>query len=127
MIDGRRSLAATEAIIDTGSTLILGPAKEVEEFYERIPYATPAVDDNGTKSGLYTSSSSHNRFPRPSLKLQVLSSVPCDFNNTIALKFGGTAFPISPDIFNLGPVGDQSNRCYGGIAFQSKIGEKTIQ
>jgi cathepsin D len=45
---------------------------------------------------------------------------------TIALKFGKRAFPISPNIFNLGPVHGQPNRCYGGMAFQSKFGEKTL-
>lgn len=101
VLDGRKVFSATEAIIDTGSTLILGPAEAVAAIYGRIPGASPAFNRDGIKSGLYT--------------------IPCNFNMTIALEFGGTAFPISPNIFNLGPVYGQPNRCYGGMAFQSKI------
>lgn len=101
MLDGREVVSVTQAIIDTGSTLILGPAEVVEAIYGRIPGAIPALDPNGIKSGLYT--------------------VPCNFDMTIALKFGKRAFPIAPSIFNLGPVNGQPNRCYGGMASQSKI------
>lgn len=61
-LNGRQVFSATQAIIDTGSTLILGPAEVVGAIYGRIPGAIPA---DGTKLGLYTSSSSHNRCPRP--------------------------------------------------------------
>jgi hypothetical protein len=67
-LNGRQVFSATQAIIDTGSTLILGPAEVVEAIYERIPGAIPALNRDGTKSGLYTSSSSSTRFLRPSLK-----------------------------------------------------------
>lgn len=67
-LDGHNVFSETEAIIDTGSTLILGPAEVVAAIYERIPGAMPALNHDGTKSGLYTSSSSSNRFLRSSLK-----------------------------------------------------------
>ncbi|KAH9046546.1 acid protease [Lactarius hengduanensis] len=103
MLDGREVVSVTQAIIDTGSTLILGPAEVVEAIYGRIPGAIPALDPHGIKSGL-----SYRQFP-------------CNFDMTIALKFGKRAFPIAPSIFNLGPVNGQPNRCYGGMASQSKI------
>lgn len=68
MLDGREVFSATEAIIDTGSTLILGPAEVVAAIYEYIPGAIPTLNRDGTKSGLYSSSSSRNRFLSPFLK-----------------------------------------------------------
>jgi hypothetical protein len=46
---------------------------------------------------------------------------------TIALQFGRRAFPIPPNKFNLGPVSGEPDRCYGGMAFQMKFGEMTLQ
>jgi hypothetical protein len=68
MLDGRKVFSTTEAIIDTGSTLILGPAEVVAAIYERIPGAIPTVNSDGTKSGLFSSSSSRNRFISSFLK-----------------------------------------------------------
>lgn len=101
LLDGRKVFSATEAIIDTGSTLILGPSEVVAAIYERIPGAMPALKGDGANSGLYT--------------------IPCNFDMTIALQFGRRVFPISPSKFNLGPVESDPSRCYGGIASQSKF------
>jgi hypothetical protein len=69
LLDGRKVFSATEAIIDTGSTLILGPSEVVAAIYERIPGAMPALKGDGANSGLYTSSSSRNCFLKSFLTL----------------------------------------------------------
>ena len=68
VLDGRQVFLATQAIIDTGSTLILGPPEVVTAIYERIPGAHPSLKGDGTRSGLYTSSSYCNSFLTSSLK-----------------------------------------------------------
>lgn len=69
VLDGRKVLSATEAIIDTGSTLILGSPEVVAAIYKRIPGAKPALKGDRANSGLYTSSSYRNSLLKPSLKL----------------------------------------------------------
>ena len=68
VLDGHKFLLATQAIIDTGSTLILGPPEVVAAIYEQIPGAHPSLKSDGTNSGLYTSSSYRNGVLKPSLK-----------------------------------------------------------
>lgn len=80
------------AIIDTGTTLIIGDSDAVSKFYSQIPGAQPAFDTVG--QGMYT-------FP--------CSSVP-----TISFTFGGKAFPISQDDFNMGTTGSDG-QCVGSI------------
>ncbi|KAI0048762.1 acid protease [Auriscalpium vulgare] len=102
----------SSCIIDTGTTLIIGPEAAVNAFYAQIPYAAPLVFDGssvGATSGLYT--------------------IPCDFNSTINLSFNKTAFSISPDTFMLGldetildtikliPADTTTNTCIGGLGF----------
>jgi len=45
--------------------------------------------------------------------------VPCSFNTTISIQFGGANFAIEPQTFNLGSVSAKSTNCYGGIAVVS--------
>ena len=48
-------LSERSAVIDTGTTIIIGDQKDVEEIYSQIPGSKPAPDTLG--EGLFTSSS----------------------------------------------------------------------
>lgn len=47
--------------------------------------------------------------------------VPCASVPDVSLTFGGTAFPISADTFNLGQVAVGSPDCVGGITGEDGI------
>jgi hypothetical protein len=51
--------------------------------------------------------------------------VPCDTDVTVSIAFGGTAFAISPDTFNLGSDGS-SNSCLAGIGADDSIGKHPV-
>ncbi|KAH8085454.1 acid protease [Cristinia sonorae] len=87
--NGQKSVGRTPAIIDTGSSLIVGDRANVERFYATVPGA------QAFKNGLYT--------------------VPCDNIPAVTISIGGTAFPIDPQYFNQGPVSVGSTQCVGGI------------
>ncbi|KAI0064042.1 acid protease [Artomyces pyxidatus] len=99
-INGRTLLFEhnTAAIIDTGTTLILGDELGVATVYAGIPGAFPAPQYG---QGLYT--------------------IPCDFKTPISMTFGGQAFAISPDTFNMGQVSEGSKRCIGGLAVETSF------
>lgn len=86
------------AIIDTGTTLIIGDADAVDKLYSQIPGAQSAFDTVG--KGMYT-------FP--------CSSVP-----SISFTFGGKAFPIAQDAFNAG-TSTEEGRCVGSIIASDKM------
>ncbi|KAH8085458.1 aspartic peptidase domain-containing protein [Cristinia sonorae] len=86
----QQTVGCTAAIIDTGSSLIIGDRVNVDKLYATIPGSR---DIGG---GMYT--------------------VPCASIPIITLTIGGTAIPINPDYFNQGPVSVGSSQCVGGIA-----------
>ncbi|KAH9054928.1 acid protease [Lactarius vividus] len=92
-VNGRKIAGVRDSIIDTGTTVILGDSKTVKAIYDRIPGSSPAPANIGT--GLYT--------------------IPCSFNATISVRFGGAKFVIERDTFNLGTVSEGSADCVGGI------------
>ncbi|KAI0048764.1 acid protease [Auriscalpium vulgare] len=81
-----------DCIIDTGTTLIVGPLAEVALVYTRIPGALP-----GPQEGIYI--------------------YPCSFKKPITMTFGGTSFTISPETFNLGQIEEGSSMCVGGLGY----------
>jgi len=83
----------TEAIFDTGTTLIIGDPVGIASLYSEIPGALPAPQYG---VGLYT--------------------IPCNFNTPISISVGGREIEISPASFNLGPVSDGSDTCIAGAA-----------
>ncbi|KAI9449173.1 acid protease [Lactarius psammicola] len=95
-LNGRKIAGARDLIIDTGNTLILGDNKTVQAIYDHIPGSALATDIG---PGLYT--------------------VPCSFNTTITVQFGGAKFKIDPQTFNLGSVSTKSTNCLGGMAVAS--------
>ncbi|KAH9811416.1 putative aspartic peptidase A1 [Melampsora americana] len=66
--------------IDTGTTLIGGPAEEVKSFYSNIPGSLPA---SGSYQGYY--------------------SFPCNSTVSLNFKFGTRNYSMSSQDFNLGP------------------------
>ncbi|KZT13266.1 acid protease [Laetiporus sulphureus 93-53] len=94
--NGNKTLENVSAIIDTGTTLIIGNPDQVAQLYATIPGAKQAPESYG--SGFYT--------------------VPCNAIPTISLSFGGKGFDISTDLINLGPVDSGSSDCLAGLAGQ---------
>ncbi|KAK0206178.1 acid protease, partial [Desarmillaria ectypa] len=95
-IDGEARVENLSAIIDIGTTLIVGNPKSVSEFYDSISGSKDASQTVG--DGFFT--------------------VPCDSIPDISLTFGGKAFSISADTFNLGQTEQGSSDCVGGIVGQ---------
>ncbi|KAH8087161.1 acid protease [Cristinia sonorae] len=91
------------SIIDTGTTLVLGDHKNVNKLYESIPGAKNVSESAGLGAGYY--------------------SVPCDNVPEISLSFGGRAFRIAPEIFNMGKVDGTENDCVGGIAATNALSD----
>ncbi|KAI0071631.1 acid protease [Panus rudis PR-1116 ss-1] len=87
----------TSVIVDTGTTLVIGPSSDVSALYKTIPGAKPFDG----QEGYYT-------FP--------CSSVP-----TVRLTFGGKPFAISPSVFNLGNAMAGSNKCVGGVVGSDEL------
>ncbi|KAJ7593823.1 acid protease [Mycena floridula] len=99
-VGGKSVLTKQSSIIDTGTTLIVGSDAAVKKFYAGIKGAKSASTTVG--AGFYT--------------------LPCASIPTISLTFGGKAFKISEDTFNLGTVSDGSTQCVGGIV-SSDVGD----
>ena len=82
-----------QSIIDTGTTLILAPYKQVQALYAAIPGSKNAYATVG--NGFYT--------------------FPCSSTPTVSLNYSGRSFNIDPQYFNLGRVDPGSNDCVGAI------------
>ncbi|RDX49668.1 acid protease [Lentinus brumalis] len=84
--------SASYAAIDTGTTLVGGPADSIAALYAQIPGSEALTGDN---AGYYT--------------------YPCDTNVTVTMKFGNSsiAWPISNADFLLMQV--SGNSCVGGF------------
>ena len=97
------------AIIDTGTTLIIGDSNTVRALYSRIPGAKDAA--NVIAPGFYT--------------------FPCNTAPDVSMTFGGTPFSIRPELFNLGRISSGSNNCVGAVIGQRQrfwiIGDVFLQ
>ncbi|KAF7346076.1 Acid protease [Mycena sanguinolenta] len=85
------------AIVDTGTTLLIGDVDGVEILYSAIPGALDASGVLGP--GFFV--------------------VPCDNIPTVGVTIGGQSFNVAPDIFNLGVLED--NFCVGGVVSSEGI------
>ncbi|KAJ7020608.1 acid protease [Mycena alexandri] len=79
------------AIVDTGTTLLIGDPEGVEIVYEAIPGAKDASEVIGP--GFFT--------------------VPCNRIPTVGIELGNQLFNVAPAIFNLGVL--EGNDCVGGL------------
>ncbi|KAJ7244233.1 acid protease [Mycena rebaudengoi] len=85
------------AIVDTGTTLLLGDSQGTEILYSSIPGAKDASAIIG--DGFFT--------------------VPCNRIPTVGITLGNQIFNVAPNIFNLGIL--QGNDCVGGVVGSAGI------
>jgi len=79
------------AAIDTGTTLIGGPTKDVTAFWAAVPGSTPATGNPG------------------------MFAFPCNTNLNVTISFGGPSWPINPADMNIGPLDTARKMCLGAI------------
>lgn len=107
--NGAVTVSSRGAVIDTGTTVIYGPSKDVQAFYAKYPGSTPLSTfgySSTTYAGYY--------------------AVPCSGStNYAALTFNNKAFSIPTSIFtSLGSVGTMNKvqYCVGGIIGNDNLG-----
>ena len=93
-VGGRSVAGSKDAIVDTGTTLVIGDSTSVRAIYAAIPGSKDASSTVG--AGFFT--------------------VPCaSVPSNVGLTLGGRTFTISAATFNLGQVSAGSRDCVGGI------------
>ncbi|KAJ7671631.1 aspartic peptidase A1 [Mycena polygramma] len=93
-VDGKDAgLTGRSAIMDTGTTLIVAPVADATAIHKLIDRSNPMNDTDG-----------HS----------IQFTVPCTFNQSIALTLGGHSFTIDPRDLVIQPV-DASDPCISGI------------
>ena len=81
---------ASQAAIDTGTTLVGGPPDAIAAIFDQVPGSQPA---SGQYDGYYT--------------------YPCDTQVNVEMSFGGRTWTVSPADFRLAAIDDES--CLGGF------------
>ncbi|KAH7928167.1 acid protease [Leucogyrophana mollusca] len=94
--NGNETLKGLSAIVDTGTTLILGQTSSVQQFYD-------AVGGTDVGGGLYT--------------------LPCDSMPSVSVTLGGKSFTLSSDTFNFGTFDSSGETCVGGISASDSLGD----
>ncbi|KAG1878625.1 acid protease [Suillus tomentosus] len=84
--------SASYAAIDTGTTLVAGPAASIAAIYAQIPGSQPGT---GSWEGFY--------------------SYPCNTTVVVEISFGGPNWSISPGDFAFTSIGPTSDECYGAF------------
>ncbi|KAF8266877.1 acid protease [Lactarius quietus] len=84
------------AIIDSGTSMIIGDSKTIQAFYDQI-------------HGSYLIGSGYY-------------SIPCSFDSKISLHFGGTSFVVQNSTFNLGTYNSDPNACVGSFVANDEFG-----
>jgi hypothetical protein len=84
--------SASYAAIDTGTTLVAGPASGIAAIYAQIPGSSPGT---GQWEGFY--------------------SYPCTQEVTVEISFGGPSWAISSADFQFQQTAPSSNYCYGAF------------
>ncbi|KAN0073788.1 Merops: A01.UPA [Tylopilus felleus] len=97
--NGQATNKNASAIVDTGTTFILGDADIVRQFYSGLN----ATEEGG---GFYT--------------------MPCNAMPNVSITIEGTAFPIAAELFNLGSYNSSPNSCFGAIVGSGSLGETFI-
>ncbi|THH07178.1 hypothetical protein EW145_g3565 [Phellinidium pouzarii] len=101
-VGNRKVVSSTiDAIVDTGTTLLIGDTKNVKAIYNAISGSKDASNTVG--EGFFT--------------------VPCDaIPSNVAINVAGKSFTLSADTFNFGQVSAGSNECVGGLAADDSEG-----
>ncbi|KAH7890072.1 aspartic peptidase domain-containing protein [Phlebopus sp. FC_14] len=97
--DGADIITDFSAIVDTGTTLILGDSAMVGQFYA-------ALNATSIGSGYYT--------------------LPCNSMPSVSITIGGKAFALSADTFNLGAYDTSGETCVGAITAGGSLGDMWI-
>lgn len=101
-VGGSEAVGSTSAIVDSGTTLVIGSTDGVSAFYAQIPGSQDASSTVG--AGFYT--------------------FPCDSTlPSVAFTIGGKSLDMSASL-NFGPVSDGSSDCVGSIVADSSIGSE---
>ncbi|CUA70772.1 hypothetical protein RSOLAG22IIIB_09107 [Rhizoctonia solani] len=83
-------------IIDSGTTLIVGPSNSVQRWWSNVPNSQPCDVNICNTTGYYT--------------------FPCSSPPSVSFTFSGRDFPISPSDLNLGPTDSTTgSTCIGAI------------
>ncbi|KAL4252094.1 peptidase A1 family protein [Abortiporus biennis] len=108
-VNGKKPATYLQAVIDTGTTLIIGDSTSVRNFYATIPGSKDA--SSTFAPGFYT--------------------VPCNAIPSVSLTFNGKSFTIAPALFNYGRPNTRSSDCIGSIVSSSLnfwiIGDRFLQ
>ena len=116
-------LSEKNAIIDTGTTLIIGNKHDVVGIYSQIPGSGPVDPKYGFGEGFFTSLSCCCLASPGLLTIGRLDLVPCNTTTVVSFVFGDKAFPVSPSIFNIGLLFNGSDTCVGGVIYSTAISE----
>ncbi|KAG8765017.1 hypothetical protein FRC19_007421, partial [Serendipita sp. 401] len=100
---GSSVVGTTSAIVDSGTTLVIGSTAGVKAFYKKIPGSKDASSTVG--AGFYT-------FP-------CSATIP-----SVSFTIGGKNLPMSASSVNFGPVSEGSSDCVGSIVADSSIGSQ---
>ncbi|KAF8323933.1 acid protease [Clavulina sp. PMI_390] len=92
-VDGKAVVSKLSAIVDSGTTLIVGDTDKVAKFWAGVPGSKDASKTFG--SGFY--------------------SYPCNSTATVSAVFGGKKYDIAAQWLSLGLLADGSTECVGSI------------
>ncbi|KAF9239152.1 aspartic peptidase domain-containing protein [Melanogaster broomeanus] len=95
-VNGADIITNFPAIVDTGTSYILGDAATVGQFYG-------ALDATDVGNGFYT--------------------LPCNAMPNVSITIGGKAFPLSAETFNLGSYDTSGEACVGAILATGSLGD----
>ncbi|KAG1854807.1 aspartic peptidase domain-containing protein [Suillus subalutaceus] len=87
-INGIEIVTGFSAIVDTGTTVILGNFTYVSQLYA-------AINATEVDKGVY--------------------ALPCNAMPNVTITLGGKSFPLSAETFNMGPTDSSGKMCFGGI------------
>ncbi|KAG1768957.1 aspartic peptidase domain-containing protein [Suillus occidentalis] len=94
-LNGKTVVKKFSAIVDSGTSLILGNSSQVKQLYA----ATNATE---VDKGVY--------------------ALPCNAMPHVSITVGGKTIPLSAESFNLGPVDSSRNTCIGAIQASDSLG-----
>jgi cathepsin D len=101
-VKGKPVVSQTSAIVDSGTTLVIGDTQSVDAFYAQIPGAQSASQTIG--DGFYT--------------LPCSATIP-----EVSFTIAGKDFPMT-DSLNFGPIQEGSTECVGSIIADANIGSQ---
>lgn len=111
-MNGTQVKQTASAIVDTGTSLIVGDTDGINALFAQIPGSRQV--GNGLHTSLLRSSP---------LSVEFLThfSVPCDFNTPISVRFGGKDFSVDPKTFNLGYYDSSFTDCLAGATSDNSL------